>query len=368
MAFKLSFQMTSVSTADKEARTSSNRLEQFLNSVLSTITDSSARIVPPPVRPATSTSESQNDSATCKSSTSSSERTFPMAANSLSNGKRKAERELHGPRDKIRKESNSSKASPSISVAAKPTINGKPKSTAEIEQLSVPYRGTSRPSPATSLVTESKPTLKKGSFAEIMARQKAATTPIGIITHKPKEKLSSKKELELQKQAMKAKKAGTGKMPRSAPTSNRSSPAPQKKGVESPSKTATAKPVAYQGTAKPKAQPAYKGTMKPLPSCTSKQKTISTASDVTRRRSISDLRRRSEDDESGDEEEDSYVSEEDYSDMEAGFEDVEEEDEKAARIAKKEDEYEKMMLDELARQKEAKKKRLAAMAEKARRR
>ena len=274
----------------------------------------------------------------------------------------------------MRKESTSSKASPSISVVAKPTTNGKTTPAVSHEEQNVPYRGTSRPSPATTLAAENKPAPKKGSFAEIMARQKAATTPIGVIMHKPKEKVSSKKELELQKQAMRAKKAGIGGMPLSAPTSNRNSPAPQKKSVESPSKTTAPKSVTYQGTAKPKTQSGYKGTMKPRPSCASNQKSISTASDVTRRRSISDLRRRSshigeeEGDESGDEEEDSYISEEDYSDMEAGFEDVEEEDEKAARIAKKEDEYEKMMLDELARQKEAKKKRLAAMAEKARRR
>ena len=342
--------------------------------MLSTITDSSAQIVPPPVRPAASVSNLQNDSAISKTSTASSGRTFPITATSLSNGKRKAERELHGPNDKMRKQSTCNKANPSISVAAKPTTNGQPTAAVNNEQLNVPYRGTSRPSPATTLAMENKPAPKKGSFAEIMARQKAATTPIGVITHKPKEKVSSKKELELQKQAMRAKKSGTGGMPRSAPTSNRNSPAPQKKSFKSPSKTATPKSVTYQGTAKPKPQPAYKGTMKPLPSCTSKQKSISTESDVNRRRSISDLRRRSshseeeEADGSGDEEEGSYISEEDYSDMEAGFEDVEEEDEKAGRIAKKEDEYEKMMLDELARQKEAKKKRLAAMAEKARRR
>ena len=289
-----------------------------------------------------------------------------------SNSKRKAEDELSRPNDKVRKELNTVKSTANLSVASRPISNGKPTTSASSGQPTVPYRGTGRPSPTASLFEkESKPAPKKGSFAEIMARQKAATTPIGVITHKPKEKLSSKKELELHKQAMRDKKAG--KLPRSAPGSSRNSPGPTKRGGEGAAKPTVAKSVGYQGTAKPKLQPAYKGTMKPQPSSTLRGKPPTATHDITRRKSISDLRRRSsysdeDNEESGEEEEGSYISEEDYSDMEAGFEDVEEEDEKAARIAKKEDDYEKMMLDELARQKEAKKKRLAALAEKARRR
>lgn len=229
------------------------------------------------------------------------------------------------------------------------------------------YRGTSKLSPVTPVSAEAKAPPKKGSFAEIMSRGKPSIPPVGIITHKPKEKTSSKKELELQKRELAFKGKTNGKLSKSAPGSKSNSPGPGKR-VDSDGKIVKpANSVGYQGTVKPKPQPSYKGTMKPVFSSTSSARN---SDDHVRQKSVSTVRRAASETEEESEVDDqnSYVSEENYSDMEAGFVDVEEEDEKATRLAKKEDDFEKMMLDELKRQKEAKKRRLAALADKARNR
>ena len=69
--------------------------------------------------------------------------------------------------------------------------------------------------------------------------------------------------------------------------------------------------------------------------------------------------------EASDEDADEDAEEEEFdslSDMEAGFSDVEEEDERALKAAKKEDLFEAMMEKELKRQKERKKREAAAAA------
>lgn len=233
------------------------------------------------------------------------------------------------------------------------------------------YRGTSKPSPVTPVSAEAKAPPKKGSFAEIMSRAKPTVPPVGVITHKPKANISSKKELELQRREMALKGKTNGKKSKSAPGSKSNSPGPGKRVDGSGKIVKPSNPVGYQGTVKPKPQPSYKGTMKPVPSSSaSARKRDYNSDDHIRRKPNPTVRRAASEteDESEVDDENSYVSEEDYSDMEAGFGDVEEEDEKATKLAKKEDDYEKMMLDELKRQKEAKRRRLAALADKARNR
>ena len=298
--------------------------------------------------------------------------THPLPSNGTpAPGKRKADTELYRPVDKVQKKEimplkrNSVSTAPDRATKSeKPVLSVSSASTGS-------YRGTSKPSPVTPLSAEGKAPPKKGSFAEIMARGKPTIPPVGIITHKPKEKISSKKELELQKRELALNGKSRGKVSKSAPGSKRNSPGPVNRTDGSGTAGKAAKPVGYQGTSKPKPQPSYKGTMKPLsPTTASVPKKNYNSDDRGRRKSLPGSRHKEtySDEESDVEEAESYVSEEDYSDMEAGFEDVEDEDEKAARLAKKEDEYEQMMLDELKRQKEAKRMRLAALAEKARRR
>ena len=125
--------------------------------------------------------------------------------------------------------------------------------------------------------------------------------------------------------------------------------------------------IAYKGTAKPKLQPTYKGTMKTAPAAAvPSHKRPSMKQDI-RKSTVPRSRRRdySEDEEDEEEEEEDYGSEE--SDMEAGYSDVEEEETKATKIARKEDEFEAKMEAEMKRQKEARKKREAEIARNQRR-
>lgn len=298
--------------------------------------------------------------------------THPPLSNGIStNRKRKAEGELAQPNEKVqRNDATSTKRTASSGTSEKVAKAEKPALIVS-SVSSGPYRGTSKPSPVTPVSAEAKAPPKKGSFAEIMSRGKPTIPPVGIITHKPKEKTSSKKELELQKRELAFKGKTDGKLSKSAPGSKSNSPGPGKR-VDSGGKIVKpSNPVGYQGTVKPKPQPSYKGTMKPVSSSTaSARKKDYNSDDHARRKSVPTVRRAASETEEESEVDDqnSYVSEEDYSDMEAGFGDVEEEDEKAARLAKKEDDFEKMMLDELKRQKEAKKRRLVALADKARNR
>ena len=237
----------------------------------------------------------------------------------------------------------------------------------------MPYRGTSKASPVTPTVPESKAPPKKGSYAEIMARSQSAqkaAPPVGIIKHKPIEKLATKKEILTNKKglALSDKLGGTTK---SGNGSQGASPGltTQIRDGKQPAKKAP--PLGYTGTAKLKPQPTYKGTMKPVSGSTalSKKKTLTASDDsdrsTTRRQPTSQHRRHysyADDDSEEDEEEEQYESESGLSNMEAGFSDVDEEEELAAREAKKEDERELKMLEEHKKEKEARKKKLEALA------
>lgn len=94
--------------------------------------------------------------------------------------------------------------------------------------------------------------------------------------------------------------------------------------------------IAYRGTAKPKPQPSYKGTMKPVTSTSSfptKKPTSRAEGPRSRYANYSD-NTEGEDTEGGN----SYSNESE--DMEAGFSDVEQEEVKATKLARKEDEEE----------------------------
>lgn len=220
---------------------------------------------------------------------------------------------------------------------------------------------------------------KKGSFAEIMARAKTAQEAppaVGIIKHQPKDKkaLSNKKELMLQKKGRLGKSQAPNGHNRhsSGDLSSGSATKPlgrpgiaSGKKVPEPGYRGTA-----QGIAKPKPQTTYKGTMgagksfsrtsqgKPLPR---KENGRSTAS----RYRVDSY---SEEGESGSEGEEDYESD----DMEAGFDDVEEEETKATKQARKDDAREAMIEAELkklppeARKRRLQELRLQELAEKQR--
>ena len=339
--------------------------------------------------------------------------------------KRKAEDAVPRANEKVLKTSQDGGPT---SIAQDPTTSQRPSAvdkTMKIHPtstLKVPYRGTSRPSasegiipvkappkelkrpsltatsslqpgsnrsPIVSTPTSTTPSTppaegskvpKKGSYAEIMARAKALQNnpPVGVIKHQPKDKkvLSDKKELLLQKKGL----AGKSRTTKTAGHSRNSSgdvsggSRPGSSGKQEGPVKKKAPEIAYKGTAKPKPQPTYKGTMKPAPAANIPLHKKPTSVQDDRRRSNPVVKpsatkgRRpvySEDEDEIDEEE-----EEDYgteSDMEAGYSDVEEEETKATRIAKKEDEFEARMEAEMKRQKEARKKREAELARNQRR-
>lgn len=345
----------------------------FLNSVLSSIGGDATK----PIEPAAKTASA----AIVRNGTSrpTSDRNGQVLATSgaSSTVKRKAENELSCPKEKLIK---------TEATLSKPIVNGAQRrplpTTRPTVQTSntIPagsYLGTSKPSPITPTAPESKAPPKKGSYAEIMARGRVAQAivpSVGAITHKPKEKLSTKKELLLQRKGLHPKNK-SGSPGKTAPGSKSSSPGPLLQNQDAKSNGKKAPSIGYSGTAKPKQQTSYKGTMKPVSSSIStSRKQHQGASDdsdhsTTRRKPVPSNRRRnvySDEDSQGEEE--SYESGSDLSDMEAGFSDVEEEDERAAREAKKEDEREMKMLEEAKIQKEARRKRLEELAKKGQRR
>lgn len=249
----------------------------------------------------------------------------------------------------------------------------------------MPYRGTGKPGTASPIPARAEPKAppKKGSYAEIMARAKASHTAsahVGIIKHKPKEKLSKKEQIALAKGLTIKTKQNTKDSSADpkiiSPLTPDGNTKPRTNGVASAKKTLQP---SYTGTAKPKPTPSYKGTMKPLPSTSVSKKPArdtdsershprSRSTSVThhahpkaRSRAIVSSASSAEDDEEEEEEaEGEYGS--DLSDMEAGFSDVEEEDERALKAAKKEDQFEAMMERELKRQKDRKKREVAMLA------
>ena len=270
---------------------------------------------------------------------------------------------------------------PSSGVAAPDTprllANLKTPSAPTSSKPAVPYRGTSAASsasarPITPAAEIPKAAPKKGSYAEIMARAKAAQTAspaVGVIKHKPKEKVSEKKELLLAKKGLSAK-GKIGPKPRQrgrSPGSKSSSPAPSLPSSKKPNDKKPVQP-AYKGTAKP--VPAYRGTMKAAHSTASNHKIPSSAHPSTVKSRHN--RHASSEDDIIDDEEIDEEDEEDYpeseSDMEAGFSDVEEEEQMAVKAAKKEDNEQARIEDQHKKEKEERRRMLQQMANNAKKR
>ena len=283
--------------------------------------------------------------------------------------KRKAEDGLAGRDGKIMRNSMATgktpRATPSIKPQARPA---KPPISVSSCSAAIPYRGTSRPDPASANPTTPTGDVlkapKKGSYAEIMARAKAnqSKPPVGTISHKPKEQIapSYKKELKLKKKAMKSEKLGIkNTSPPGSSGSLSSSPAP---GPVANKKIAAP---AYKGTAKSKPQlpqPTYKGTMKPA-SSTAKPPTARDR-DANPRKPRYDEYAATDEDDLDDVEEDEYDSD-GSDDMEAGFTDVEQEETMAEKAARKEDEEEARLEAQHKKEKEDRRKRLEQLAKRA---
>lgn len=214
---------------------------------------------------------------------------------------------------------------------------------------------------------------KKGSFAEIMARQNATktATPPMTIQNKPKERISEKQRLKLLKRGLLDKAKNTpknsdksghnrGALDTRTPTPI-STKAKVKDRVEKESKC-----TGNLVTPKPKPQPTYRGMMKTVP------KNMPAREKAKPRPSRDRYLDTDEEEESDDDEIDGSgeaVSADEYSDesedMEAGFDDVEEEEEQAVKQAKIDDAQEAALEAKLKRDKDEKKKRLMQLAKSA---
>lgn len=249
------------------------------------------------------------------------------------------------------------------------------------------YGGTAKaangtPIPATA---SGKAAPKKGSYAEILARAKAAQTVsahVGVIKHKPKETLSKRERLALQAEASgKSKimtKDGAINGRKNTPDSKRSSPAPPaihgRIRDNALSKSKKGPEVGYKGTARPIPEKSYKGTMNrsntALPNTIRRKEADDHPSNRSRSTSVTRPLPKSrrytdysdEDDEDIDEEEERADYESDLSDMEAGAFDVEEEEQISSKVARREDVEELRKEVELKKQKEAMRRKLTQMA------
>ncbi|KAL8813703.1 MAG: hypothetical protein Q9223_000459 [Gallowayella weberi] len=347
----------------------------FLNSVLSTIGGEGKQVE----LPQTQLQPRPKPQDEAKIFDSKSRPVVSQPDNTCLGQKRKAEDPLLSPEKKaLRIDQGQRQANgDSIVVAAPPAKQFKgPSISTSKSALAVPYRGTSRPSPTSA--SPATPTTgtarsgppKKGTYAEIMARAAANSKPqLGVIKHKPKDTVSAKKEIMMRKKGI----LPDGKAPKDIRNgkNSRSSNSPIRSPADSKSPSVVGRKSlpqpGYKGTAAPKPQPTYKGTMKSGPSIANTARRKDSKNDRSRSNSINPRRSReyeSEDEEEEvDEEENGYSDESD--DMEAGFSDVEEEETAAAKAARKEDEEQLRIENQLKKEKEDRKKRLAAMAAKA---
>jgi protein SPT2 len=207
---------------------------------------------------------------------------------------------------------------------------------------------------------------KKGSYAEIMARGQAAQKvlgQVGKIQHKKIERLPSRRERE----QMTAQRAG--KIQKGLAPNSKFQKMGQSAISDGPKKSVKAKAEHVPEKKVKKAALAttgYAGTARPKPGSSAYSSRPSPGSSSHPGR-YDDRKRSAYTDDNGNEDED---EEPDYasdvsSDMEAAAFEVDEEEEMAARIARRED---AQALDEenrLKREKEEKKRRLMAMAKKA---
>lgn len=299
--------------------------------------------------------------------------------------KRKAEEQLPCPHEKTAKRDGAASSPIQRNTLTPKTLPKITPAKPTVTTQFIPYSGTAKPNNASPIPATGppKPAPKKGSYAEILARAKAAQTSsahVGVIKHKPKETLSKREKLALQAEATgKSKNKSQDaaiKGRKVTPDSKGGSPAPTAAGGRSRENT-LAKPkkpadVGYKGTARALPETMYKGSMNrsgpPNPGVR-RREVDDRAYDRSRSASVTKSRYADYTDDDEEEEDEGAVDlDSDLSDMEAGAFDLEEEEQLSSKVARKEDEEELKKELELKRQKEAMKKKLTQMAAAKRRR
>ena len=259
-------------------------------------------------------------------------------------------------------------AAPSSSKPANPPIR-KPTQSSSVAAIA-PKAAAPAPKLASAATGSAPPSTsapKKGYLAMLQkAKEKDATKPVAPpIKHEPTKILSRKERLALKAEASagaKGKKPVGAVLPSRTLGSKADPPKDKKKTVD----------VGYQGTARPAKKPVevgYKGTARPAnaPATSSRNGTPALKQKPNPAKGRYDGYADWDDLDDMDDEEDDYASDA-SSDMEGGVWDVEEEEQMALKVAKKEDAEALAEENRLKREKEERKKKLAAMAAKAKKR
>lgn len=250
-------------------------------------------------------------------------------------------------------DSESQKLSRQNSLDTKSPISPKPKD--DISLVTATSSNAVKPPP--------KPP-QKGSYAEIMARakeaqQSKAPSQIGMITHKSTEKVRTSKLAERKREDQeKAKAPVQGQSSKSQANGKvdprRRSASPVKKGD-------SAKPP--RGPKPPLHAPAYRGTMGQAPR---RARDDPNSKKPSRYDDYLGTDEEDEDDYGGYGGGDGYYSDQSSVDMEAGVDDIDEEERAADRAAREDDARELALENKLKREKLERKQKLAAMAQKRR--
>ena len=360
------------------------RLTQFLNSVLSSIGGGGEYV--PPSTPRTPAPTLPTPAAPLPTTSNRNGISTTDRAASLGQ-KRKAEDQLLGPYNKLPK-----RDAPATTSHSKAPITNLPPKVSSIKappkSSAGQYGGTAKAPSATPTpaAASGKAAPKKGSYAEILARAKAAQTVsahVGVIKHKPKETLSKRERLALQVEASgksktKAKDRATNGKDTSDSKGSSLAPSnmPGRHRDAASLKLKKCPEAGYKGTARPIPEPSYKGTMNRSTTGVSSTTRRKDADDRTYNRSRSNSVTRPlaksqrhadySDDDDEDEgmngEEEGVDYESDLSDMEAGAFDVEEEEQLSSKVARREDEAELRKELELKKQKDAMRRKLTQMA------
>ncbi|KAG4434867.1 hypothetical protein IFR05_009661 [Cadophora sp. M221] len=299
--------------------------------------------------------------------------------------KRKADDSLRKPVDKIQRTQMPIAGSPRpMAQASRPTTVDASMSRMKLGQNSQ-KQPLSRPSTSTTSFKNGQPTPpptndaskappKKGSYAEIMARGKAAQATlgqVGKIQHKRIEKQPSKRERE-DMRAQKSSKLQKNLAPDSKFSKMGQNPVRNGQNSGRDTGKSRAEPVPEKKVKKAAtATTGYTGTSRPKPGGASSKPSTSISSSRYDRGLDRDRHRGDRygaryaypsEEEEEDEEEDEPDYESDLSDMEAAAFEVDDEEEEAARIARREDAQALAEENRLKREKEEKRRRLAAMA------
>lgn len=334
----------------------------FLDSVLTSIETGKPSPIPPPTpairQPSVSITSASKASSEIRN-TNLRPRVVSLEGGNTSAGtKRKAEEQLRRPSKPGSQPTGSANSKPTAVAPKSRTVA----TTAGLKQATKPTSDN-----VTSTASKMAPSRAppKGSYADLMKKakelQQKAPMTVGMFKHQaaPKEKLSKterkRRALETQVKEKGSKLVGRGSAISRAGVEG-------KAGIVSPGKGRTPDETSYKGTARssqPPPQPEYRGTAG-LPS----KRGLDSMRGQYRygRRSRMDEYLGTDEEDEGDyaDDYDDYYS--DDSDMEAGLEDVEQEEQEALKVARREDEEEYRVELAAKKAKMERQKKLAALA------